>query len=54
MVSLWMLLSACFVKKDDPELLIPPSDYDAEILDQSGFEMCIDAHPKHANIVVSF
>ena len=53
MVKLWMLLAACFVKKDDPELLIPPADYDAEVLESSGFSLCIDAHPATAQVTVS-
>ena len=34
MVNLWILVVACFVKKDDPELLIPPADYEAEVLEK--------------------
>ena len=49
MTKLWVLLSACFVKKDDPELLIPPADYDAEVLESSGFTLCIDAHPDNSS-----
>ena len=39
MAKLWVLLTACFVKKDDPELLIPPADYDVEVLESSGFAL---------------
>ena len=53
MVNLWMLVVACFVKKDDPELLIPPADYEVEVLDKGGFSLCIDAHPETATIMVS-
>ena len=53
MVNLWILVVACFVKKDDPELLIPPADYEAEVLDKRGFSLCIDAHPDTAKIMVS-
>ena len=53
MSKLWVLLAACFVKKDDPELLIPPADYDAEVLEISGFNLCIDAHPTTAQVMVS-
>ena len=53
MTKLWVLLAACFVKKDDPELLIPPADYDAEVLESSGFTLCIDAHPTTAQVMVS-
>ena len=53
MAKLWVLLAACFVKKDDPELLIPPADYDVEVLESSGFALCIDAHPTTAQVMVS-
>ena len=50
---IWVLLVACFVKKDDPELLIPPADYDVEVLESSGFTLCIDTHPATAQVTVS-
>ena len=53
MVNLWILVVACFVKKDDPELLIPPADYEVEVLDKGGFSLCIDAHPETAKVMVS-
>jgi len=53
MVTILSMLVGCFVKKDDPELLIPPPDYDVEILEQSGYRLCIDAHPEAATVVVS-
>lgn len=53
MAKLWILLAACSVKKDDPELLIPPADYDVEILESSGFTLCIDAHPTTAQVTIS-
>ena len=52
-MAIWVLLVACFVKKDDPELLIPPADYDVEVLESSGFTLCIDAHPVTAQVTVS-
>lgn len=53
MITIWSVLFGCFVKKEDPELLIPPSDYDVEVLEKSGHRLCIDAHPKTATVVVS-
>jgi hypothetical protein len=41
------------VKKEDPELLMPPPDYDVEVLESSGFTLCIDAHPTTAQVMVS-
>ena len=52
-MAIWVLFVACFVKKDDPELLIPPADYDVEVLESSGFTLCIDAHPVTAQVTVS-
>ena len=52
MVNLWILVVACFVKKDD-QLLIPPADYEAEVLDKRGFSLCIDTYPDTAEIMVS-
>lgn len=53
MVTILSVLVGCFVKKEDPELLIPPPDYDAEVLEQSGYRLCIDAHPEDATVMVS-
>lgn len=53
MINLWILVVACFVKKEDPELLIPPADYEVEVLDKGGFSLCIDAHPDTAKVMVS-
>ena len=53
MLNLWIFVLGCFVKKEDPELLIPPSDYDVEALDEKGFELCIEAHPEDAQVQVS-
>ena len=53
MVNLWILVVACFVKKDDPELLIPPADYEADVLDNRGFTLCIDSYPETAQVMVS-
>lgn len=53
MVTILSVLVGCFVKKEDPELLIPPPDYDAEVLEQSGYRLCIDAHPTDATVMVS-
>lgn len=53
MLNLWIFVLGCFVKREDPELLIPPSDYDVEALDEKGFRLCIDTHPEDALVQVS-
>lgn len=53
MINIWTLVVACFVKKDDPELLIPPADYEAEVLERGRYTLCIDAHPETAEVMVS-
>ena len=53
MLNLWIFVIGCFVKKEDPELLIPPSDYDVENFDGKGFQLCIETYPEDALVQVS-
>jgi len=53
MLNLWIFVLGCFVKKEDPELLIPPSDYDVEDFDGKGFQLCIETYPEDALVQVS-
>ncbi len=48
-----MMAVGCSVKKDDPELLIPPSDYDVDAVETEGVKLCVETHPKEATIRVS-
>ncbi len=49
----WMLCTACVVKTEEPDLLIPPVGYDVDVLEQDGFELCIDRQPQSATVLVS-
>jgi len=53
MLNLWIFVLGCYVKKEDPELLIPPSDYDVEDFDGKGFQLCIETYPEDASVQVS-
>lgn len=48
-----MIVVGCSVKKDDPELLIPPADYDVDAVETEGVRLCVETHPKEATIRVS-
>lgn len=52
-MTYWMVLVACVFKTEEPDLLIPPVDYDADVLEQNGFELCIDRQPRIATVLVS-
>ena len=47
------ILMACSVKKDEPEMLIPPVDYDVDEVNYEGHELCIKTHPADATVLVS-
>ena len=53
LVYLGWLVFGCSLKKDDPELLLPPLDYDADVLNQDGYQLCLDVHPATAQVRVS-
>ncbi len=48
-----LILMACSVKRDEPELLLPPPDYDADQVIGDGFQLCIKTHPEKAEVLVS-
>lgn len=49
-----LMMVACVVKQDEPDLLVPPSGYDvSSVTESSGFQLCIEPTPVDARVQVS-
>lgn len=49
-----LMMVACVVKQDEPDLLVPPSGYDVStVTESSGFQLCIEPTPADARVLVS-
>ena len=48
-----LIFMGCSVKKDEPEMLIPPADYDVDEVNFEGHQLCIKTHPVDASVLVS-
>lgn len=49
-----LMMVACVVKQEEPDLLVPPSGYDVSaVTESSGFQLCIESTPEDARVQVS-